>query len=94
MNIQQLLEEYEELTEVEAVESISTFKEIIDDLGQEEYRNDINYINITKDGLFDVFLAISKFKKLLTVELREKIVEAQNFLKEENVLKVQFDFYD
>lgn len=94
MNIQQLIEEYEELTEVESVKSINTFKEIVRDLEQEEYQNDINYISITKDSLFDVFLAITKFKKLLTSDLREEIKEAQNFLKDENVLKVQFDFYD
>lgn len=94
MNIQQLLEEYEELSELEAIKSISTFKEIIEDLEQEKYQNDINYINITKDSLFDVFLAISKFKKLLTTELREDIKQSQNFLKEKNFLIVQFDFYD
>ena len=97
MNIQQLFEEYEEMNEVLAVECINEFKETVEDIRQEEYRNDINFIRMAKDGLFDVFLAISKFKKFDTTELREQIFEIQEFLKEKNaeaVLKVQFDFYD
>nr|CAH2570310.1 unnamed protein product [uncultured archaeal virus] len=90
-----LFEEYEEMNETLAIECINEFKETVEDLKQEKYRNHPDYVRIAKDDLFDVLLAISKIKKFDTTELREQIFKVQEFLKEKNVdavLKVQLDF--